>query len=115
MPVARSRVLPEFAAGEALSAAYGWWAPALASMSPPGLDKAMFGAPAFGGMAEQAHDATLAAVRHWRALTELQITAANEAYRLAAAHAESRQAALAQWMDTLWPAVAKPKPEAAHV
>jgi hypothetical protein len=111
MPVARSRVLPEFAASEALSAAYGWWAPALAPMSPPGLDRTAV----MDGMAGQAHDATLAAMRHWRALTELQIAAANEAYRLAASHAERRQEALAQFIDTLWPAAAAAKRETAHV
>jgi hypothetical protein len=80
-------------------------------MSPPGLDKAMLRTPAFGEMAEQAHDATLAAVRHWRALTELQITAANEAYRLAVSHAEQRRVALAQYMETLWPAQAGAQPQ----
>jgi len=113
MSVARSRVLPEVAATEALSAAYGWWAPALAALSPPGLDRTA----SFGGMAEQAHDATVDAVRHWRALTELQISAASEAYRLAASHAERRREAMAQFMEALWPATAVPgsKREAPHV
>jgi hypothetical protein len=107
MSVARSRVLPETAAVDALSAVYGWWAPALTSLSPPGLDQRAV----MGGLAEQAHDATLAAVRHWRALTELQMTAADQAYRLAASHAESRRAALAKFIETLWPAQAGARPQ----
>ena len=81
MPVARSKVLPEAADFQALSAAaYDCWAPAIASLSAFGLDKA----PGLDRMAQQTHEATRAAVRHWRELTELQIRAADEAYRLAA-------------------------------
>ena len=87
MPVPRSRVAPD-AALEAVSLAYGLWAPAL----------------------KQAHDATAAAARHWRALVDLQINAADEAYRLASSHAERRNEALTQMMDKLWPAEAAREP-----
>ena len=97
MPVARP--LPEAAAAKAVSAAYDWWPPALASLSPLGLSRE----PAFSRMAEQAHNATLDAVRQWRALTELQIKAADEAFRLATAHAEHRRETLSQFLETLWP------------
>jgi hypothetical protein len=82
MPVPRSRSVPEAGAVQALSAAYGLWAPAVS----------------------QAHEATEAAARHWRALVDLQITAADEAYRLAASHAERRTDALNRMLQTLWPA-----------
>jgi hypothetical protein len=95
MPVARSRVLPEAAAGEALSAAYRVWAPAFS----------------------QAQEAAHAAAQHWRALAELQVKAADEAWRLAASHADHRREALTQMMNALWlaPTGVTPKEEAAHV
>lgn len=102
MTSVRSRVPPQATADEVLSAAYGWWAPAFASLSPPGWDRA----PGFKGMAEQTREATAAAVRHWRGLTELQFNASHEAYRLAASHAEHHLQALTQLMETLWPAPA---------
>ena len=105
MPVARSR--PEAAAAKAVSAAYDWWAPALASLGPLGLSRE----PAFSRMAEQAHAATLDAVRQWRALTELQIKAADEAFRLATAHAEHRRETLTHFLETLWPASAEARPQ----
>ncbi|MGZ3274164.1 MAG: hypothetical protein ACXU82_10995 [Caulobacteraceae bacterium] len=113
MPVARPSALPEVTAAEAASAAYDWWAPALISLSPLGLDRT----PTFGRVAEQAHEATLDAVRHWRALTELQIKAADEAFRLATAHAERRRETLTHFMETLWPtpAGAQPQEEPPHV
>ena len=114
MPVARSKVLPQAVVPMALgAAAYDCWAPALASLSAFSLDKA----PGLDRMAEQTHEATRAAVRHWRELTELQIRTANEAYRLAASHAESRRQALTQFMETLWPtsAGARPQEESANV
>ena len=97
MSAARTPVAPS-----AVPLTFDWWTPAVASLAPLGLDKA----PAFGAVAEQAHEATLATFRHWRALAELQMTAANEAYRLNSSHAESRRQALTQLMETLWPAPA---------
>jgi len=105
MTVARS--LPDAAAAKAVSAAYDWWTPALAALRPLGLDRE----PAFDRMAEQAHDATLDAIRQWRALTELQIKAADEAFRLATAHAERRRETLSHFMETLWPTTAGARPQ----
>jgi hypothetical protein len=95
MSVARSTVVSDVVAPQALSAAYGLWAPALT----------------------RTHEAVEAAVSHWRALAELQINAADQAYRLAASHAERRQEAVTQMLETLWPvlAVALSKTEAADV
>ena len=107
MPVARSRALPDVTAAKAASAAYELWAPAFASLNPLALNRE----PAFGRMAEQAHEATLDAVRHWRALTELQIKAADEAFRLATAHAERRRETLTHFLDTLWPTSAEVRPQ----
>ncbi|HEY4029397.1 MAG TPA: hypothetical protein VGM25_03565 [Caulobacteraceae bacterium] len=83
-----------------MSAAYGLWAPSFT----------------------QVHEAAEAAAQHWRALAELQVKAADEAWRLAAAHAERRREAMTQFMNTLWlahagaaPAIAASPEEAAHV
>ena len=113
MSSVRSRVLPETTASEALGAAYGWWTPHFASLSPLGLDRT----PDFSRMAEQAQEAGQAALRHWRALAELQIRTADEAYRLASSHADRRREALTRMMETLWPAQAGARPgeEAARV
>ena len=101
MPVPRSRAAPSVA-----PLTFDWWTPALASLSPLALDQT----PAFGAVAEQAHEATLATFRHWRALTELQVSTVNEAYRLASSHAESRRQALTQLMETQWPASSAAEP-----
>ena len=111
MSSVRSRVLPETTASEALGAAYGWWTPHFASLSPLGLDRT----PDFSRMAEQAQEA--GQCRHGRALAELQIRTADEAYRLASSHADRRREALTRMMETLWPAQAGARPgeEAARV
>lgn len=95
MSVVRSSVVSDAVSREALSAAYGFWAPALT----------------------RAHEAAEAAAQHWRALAALQISAADEAYRLASSHVERRQEAVTQMVETLWPvmAAALSKKEAAHV
>lgn len=113
MPSARSRVLPEIAASEAVSAAFRWWTPPFATPGPVGLDRT----PELARMAEQAQETAQTVAGHWRALVELQIRAADEAYRLAASHADRRREVLTQMMETLWPARAgaRPKEEAARV
>ena len=95
MSVARSSNVSDSAAREAMSAVYGFWAPALT----------------------QAQEAAQAAALHWRALADLQIKAAQEAYSLASSHAERRREAVTQMVETVWPvlAAAVSKKEAAHV
>jgi hypothetical protein len=116
MPVARSRAKPEAAAVAAVSPAFDWWMSAFESLSP--LDR---NASAWGRVAQDAHEAGEAAARHWRALAEIQVAAAGEAFdaglKLATAQAERRREALTHLMETLWPtpARARPREEAARV
>lgn len=103
MSVARSRVAPE--AGPVVAPAYGLWLSAFEPLSP--LSR---GNDAWSRMARDSREATDAAARHWRALAEMQMAAAGEAFnatlKLAAAQAEHRRQALTQVMETLWPAQA---------
>ena len=102
MPVARSKILPEIAAADAISAAVQLWVPAFASLKPWVFDQG----PTFRCLVGQTFNATLDATWPWRALSDLQIKAAEEALRLAAAHADSGRKTLSDLMETLWPAQA---------
>jgi hypothetical protein len=95
MSVARSTVVSDVVAPQALSAAYGLWAPTLTRV----------------------HEAAEAAVSHWRALGELQVNAAEAAYRLASSQVEHRQEAVTHMLETLWPVLASAlsRTEAARV
>lgn len=103
MSVARSRVSPEAAA--VVAPAYGWWLSAFESLSP-----VMRGDGPWSRLAQDSREATDAAGRHWRALAEMHMAAAGDAFdatlKLAAAQAEHRRQALAHVMETLWPAPA---------
>lgn len=108
MPVTRSRTMPESAAQAALESLESWWSPALASLYPMALDKAH----PWSRMAEQAQGAAEAAAGHWRALAEVQMSAAGQAFsaslNLATAQAEHRREALTHVMRLLWPTPAQP-------
>ena len=104
MSVARSSASLEAAAPLA-APAYGFWLSAFESLSP--LSR---GHGAWSRMARDSRDATHAAAQHWRALAEMQMAAAGEAFnatlKLAASQAEHRREALTHVMETLWPAAA---------
>lgn len=114
MPVARSKSLPETAAQAALESLEGWWSPAFAPLYPMGLDKAH----PWSRMATEAQGAAEAAAGHWRALAQVQMNAAGQAFSaslsLANAQAEHRREAMTHLMALLWPAPAVTPEEAAR-
>ena len=115
MSAARSRVIPE-AADPIATPAYGWWLSAFESLSPLGRNNG-----AWSRMAHDSRGATEAAAQHWRALAEMQMAAADQAFNatlnLAASQAERRREALTHVMETLWPTPARahPQEEPSHV
>lgn len=95
---------------------YGWWASAFETLSPLGRNNA-----AWSRMAHEAGAASEAASSHWRTLAELQMNAVGQAFdaslNFAVSQAERRREAMAQMIETLWPALAAAQPteEAARV